>query len=413
MKVSEFLKWNADPFLLGCFFSRIVENNENDIKYFYAYVDFRESKVGNDKQFDFREYVDDMLVQDLNSISSPKNWVNAHEIKKVGKGFGNKKAYYVLENDLLMSTKSFFDKLYFKVLEMEFATDENFNEQKADFIRGFIESRGSIDATAYYIANDYYYNSQTELKKVRILTERMNVPSNVINLNFRELQKQYREGINKRNTQLRINVHWFASTIGFINKYKSYLYTVVHSNKVVNIRNNIQYHSKKYNPSPETINTQFSSYLDLYSDHIYNKELTKADIENLRKSLSFDTVTTSNTARNTYIRNLFQQTTPDVCAGCGVEITSTNKRTGLQNFEIHHFIPYKNNPAVLDNIDNLVKLCAICHDSLSKGRSTEYEQVQLITNIMGYSPVVKEFAGSYLGLDDEAEIAEQVQKLLL
>lgn len=415
--VSDFLHWDIDPFVLGAFFSRTMEYTLNEKKYLYTYTDYKQSKFGNHKKFNFDEYANSEFIDDLNSVSSPKMWLSYSEMKDLDLKLSKKKAYLILENDLEMSIKSFFDKLYFKILNMKFVLDEKFNEGKSDFIRGFIETRGSIDSTAAFISNDYFFNSKFELKKVRILTERMNVPSNVINLNFRELQMQYREGTNKRNTQLRVNIHWYASKIGFVNKYKSYLYSIMYqNNKIICSKNGIMYYSDSLNPPSETINTQFGSYLDLYSDHIYMKKLSSQDINRLRNELKFDTLITNRYTRNSKIIDIINLMTEDICSGCGTTKTSTSKRTGRQNFEIHHFIPLKNNEAVLDSIDNLVKLCPNCHAALKKGRSSFNEQVSLclkiLENDLKSSESLFTFVSSYLETDNLNEIANKVQTLL-
>lgn len=412
IKVSDFFRVDVDPFVLGVFYSRTQEAKTEEKKYIYTYTDFNESKFSNSKLFDFDSYVDDELKDDLNAISSPKLWVTNSELQSIGIRIRKHKAYMILENDLNISLKSFFDKLYFKILNMNFVLDDKFNHGKADFIRGFIETRGSVDTTAAFISNDYYYNSAFELKKVRILTERMSVPSNVINLNFRNLQKQFREG-KKRNPQLRINIHWYASKVGFVNKYKSYLYSIVHHNSILTDEGeSIIYYLDAMNPDAETINTQFSNYLDLYSDHIYNKELDKLEVNRLRKKLNFNSVSNTNISRNQSIIKLFRELSEDICAGCDTKVTSTSKNTGRQNFEIHHFIPFKNNEIVLDTMDNLVKLCPTCHDTLKKGRATPSEQTILCETILSKNESLYDFASSYLEIEEMNEIAKKVQKLL-
>jgi hypothetical protein len=69
-----------------------------------------------------------------------------------------------------------------------------------------MENRGSIDTTRPLIAIDYFYNSKYDVDKAKILYDFMCVPLNVMNINFRELQKQYLDG-KKRNTQFRLDLN--------------------------------------------------------------------------------------------------------------------------------------------------------------------------------------------------------------
>lgn len=136
-------------------------------------------------------------------------------------------------------------------------------------------------------------------------------------------------------------------------------------------------------------------------------------VEELRNELHFNTIPTTTTTRNNIIKNIALKLSPDICTGCGTEKTSTNAKTGRQNFEMHHYIPLMNNPSALDNIDNLVKLCPTCHSTLRRNRAKKQEQIDLCLIILDSSEYLYDFVSSYLSIDDKEEIAKTIQKMLL
>lgn len=414
LKVSEFLAAkDIDLFVLGCFYSRLMPYpSVTKVDYIYTYSSFRQSQKINPNKFDFHEYANYQFTKDLNTMTWPRKWVNKEQAKRDNINVNtNCRAIFILVNDLKISLKSFFERLYFKVAQLPEITSEMPNKEKNKFIRGFLETRGSIDTTRPFLTTDYFYNSLFELKKVRVLSERMNVPSEFINLNFRNLQAQFLAG-NHRNPQLRVNLHWYASSIGFVNRYKALTYEKIYGNSLVNDENGIYLYSKKLCGQPRSLTSQFNKYLQLYSDHIFNKELDKTEIVRLRKELDFDKPKKQGIGRNTNIVKIFSEYSEDKCASCGTSKTSTNKRTGRQNFDIHHFIPFKVDEVGLDNIDNLVKLCPTCHASLKRGRATKEEQIAVCKRILENEDYIYEFSSAYLQLKSIDEIAAKVQTLL-
>lgn len=411
MKVSEFFKYDIDPFILGSFYTRILEHSIKDKHYFYCYSQFRQSSKVNDINFDFENYVANEFLDDLNRQSWPKNWTNNIELESEGLKFPKYKALYVLENDIDITKKSFFNKLHFKITAIPFIDNNTLSEEKKRFIRGFMECRGSVDTTGKYIAVDYFYDTLFELRKGRVLNELMDVPTNILNFNFRNLQKQYVSGENKRNTQLRMNIHWYASQVGFVNKYKSYIYRTIYKNEIIAEENNIEIYSNKFNPGVKDFNTQFSKFLDIYSEHIYNKDLTKIEINELRDKLNYNASSSGN-SRNRKIVEIYREISEDKCASCLTTDTSINKLTNRPNFDIHHFIPYANDKASLDSMDNLVKLCPNCHDALRKSRSSKSQQINICRSILDNSELIMDFASAYFDIYDIDEIASMVQKML-
>ena len=77
---------------------------------------------------------------------------------------------------------------------------------------------------------------------------------------------------------------------------------------------------------------------------------------------------------------------PDECVCCKNlyninDRTFTHKRTNRPYFEIHHVISLGNNRE-LDDENNLVKLCPVCHGCLKRGTGLESDQKELIAHIL-------------------------------
>lgn len=198
IKLSELLKREIKPFVFGVFLSRIMEENIGGEHFFYAYTSFRKSKAVFECDFPLPDYAP-ILAEKMNWFSGHKNWF----VEKVSDSVVDIR-FYVLD-DLKISKKALYKLLYQKMMSSDWIMEDGFTESKKSFIRGFLECRGSVDTTAKLIAQDYFYDDRTELKKALLLTDLMDLPCEYANFNARDLQPQFVAGIVKRNTQFRIN----------------------------------------------------------------------------------------------------------------------------------------------------------------------------------------------------------------
>lgn len=404
IKINDFFRFEIKPFILGAFLSRIMEyEDENGNKYFYAYTNFRSSKAVFIDDFNLIEYSNDLLTM-LNKYSGYHNWV-VHSVSKTGMEL----RFYIL-NDQHLTKSMFYKSLYQKVMTAEWSLSDSINDEKKSFIRGFMELRGSIDTTMKLIAQDYFYDNRLELKKAQILTDLMNLPIYYANFNARELQPQFVNGINKRNTQFRINLYYYASTIGFINKYKAKIFENSYHYNEKNQIDDITYYCLDL-PASRNKEITFIKYLNFFTNNIYEKILTKDAIKQYREELDFDSTPTLKNNRSKSIITLFSNISEDKCAICGTTKTFINKNTGKQHFEIHHVISYYNGKE-LDNIANLVKLCPNCHDMLKKNRAPKKDQINAIIKILHDHQEIFEFTSSYLSIDDINKLAEKIWEML-
>lgn len=395
--LSAFLKRDdIKPFLLGAFLSRIMPYGE---KYFYAYSAFRQSNAVYKDDFDLKQYASE-LVNSYNQHSGFYNW-EVHSKSETAI-----EIRFYIENDLNISVNQLYVFLYKKLLKSDWVSESGLTDEKADFIRGFMEPRGSIDTSRKLIAQDYFYNNRNELKKALILTNLMELPIEYANFNARNLQPQYVSGENKRNTQFRINLYYFASKIGFINEYKALVFEKAYGIKNKEIINGVSKY-KCVLPNVRSSDSSFINYINFFSNFIYEKQLSPAVISELREKLGFSEAQRDTQSRNKTIVSLFDKISEDKCAVCGTTQTYLSNSTGKQYFEIHHVISYKNG-AELDNIANLVKLCPTCHRTLKKNSSSEQTQKEAINKILHNHQEVLEFAKSYLGIDDISELTHEI-----
>lgn len=402
IKLSDFLKMEIKPFLLGAFLSRIMEAEIDGKKFFYAYSAFKRSKFVFKDDFDLKAYTDE-YIKKLNRASGHHNW-SKHKVTD-----SSTEVRFYIYNDLSMSKTAFYQILYRKTMS-SFIYDEQMPDGKKEFIRGFIELRGSVDTTLKYISQDYFCDSHLELKKGLILTDSIGIPIQYANFNMRNLQPQFVSGEVMRNTQFRINLFYYASKIGFINDYKALIFEKAYKITAKSEKDGIISYFCNM-PKPQNSDVTFVKMLNFYTNNIYAKKLTKQAIDKYRDELGFSNEAPESSKRNTSIVKLFADITEDKCALCGTEKTYTNPQTGRQQFEIHHFISFKNGQEV-DNIANFVKLCPTCHSGLKKGAAPKEQQIKAILKILHERTEVFEFASSYLSISDINELAEKIQEML-
>lgn len=403
VKMSDFLKLEIKPFVLGAFLSRIMTEQIGNQNYYFAYSSFKSSKYVYKNDFDIINYTQ-TYIDKLNKLSGHCNWI----VKRVSNTFMEVRFY--LLDDIGLTKLTLYNTLYKKLLSSSFIFDEALNENKKDFIRGFLELRGSVDTTAKFIAQDYFYSSQIEIKKAQIFTDIMNIPLKYANFNMRNLQPQFVSGESQRNAQFRIHSFYYAKYIGFLNDYKAQVFSNAFKiNESYKIENIVYFNLNLPNSKSDDI--AFIKMINFFTNNIYHKELSTLAIKELRKKLGLSESGQNEPKRNMSLIKLFNEISPDECAICGTKTTYTNPTTGRQQFEIHHMISFKNGEE-FDNIANLVKLCPNCHAKLGKGSATKDQQIKAILKILHKHQEVFEFASSYLVIDDINDLSEQIWQML-
>lgn len=409
MKVSDFLKSDIEPIILGAFFSRsVVTENKSHI---VTTASFKKSSKISDSDFPFLGYVD-KYKKILNSESGNHPfWISRNQAP-YGVKLPPSDLFFVLENDLKLDSNSFFNKLYIKLLTTcNWVFDEKLNDSKKSFLRGFMELRGSIDTQRQYITQDYFFSSMFEAKKAWFLIDHMNVPYYVVNINFRELQKQFYEGTNQRNTQLRLEIFWYMENIGIMNEYKAKIFEVTRNLNSPIRSGNILYFMTGH--AAQQNSNLIYDRINYYSNNVIGKDVAQMpQIMQLRSRLGFDDPI--KTIRSSALVDIVREATPDECMSCKdiYDIKDRSfEKNGRYYFEMHHMISLGNNKE-LDDEDNLVKLCPICHKTLKRGVASEKDQKEIIDRIYKNAPNVLEFAKHFFDTDDYDEIVDNTYKHL-
>ncbi len=413
LKVSNFFEKDMPPILLGGFFSRRVFTENN--KYIFIYTSYKKSQKIDTKEIAFESYDRDYIEALNHETGQYPYWYTKDKIiDELGVQLSvSGQAFFLLENDLNINNDSFYNKLYAKLVSScEWIYDEQLNEDKKSFIRGYMELRGSIDTTANYIAQDYFYDSVFEIKKARMLVDYLSIPYNVVNINFRELQHDYYAGIRTRNTQLRLNIWWYMENIGMINGYKAEVFALSRHLSLPDPEKNVYFF---YNDDiRRRANNLLDERLNFYSTNVFGKDITEEDIKKMRNELNFEH--TTGTIRSRALVEAIKYLTPDECVCCknkyNIEDRSyINRNTGRYYFEIHHVISIGSNKE-LDDENNMVKLCPTCHRTLKRGSGTPEEQKELIREIFHNAPQTLDFAEHFFNTKDFETIVDLTYKNL-
>ncbi len=415
LKVDEIIFNDLHPLIHGALISRIIVSSDN--KYFATVSAYQESRKIECSSNKFKKLAD-VFVEKLNQITKPVKWISLEEYKTkfINLGLrltGKEKAILLIENNLGLTKEDFFKRLYAKFFNCKWIDYVDLNEEKKQFIRGFCELRGSIDTQRKYVSLDYFYDDQFELSKARLLTDFLSVPYYILNLNFRELQHQYISGINKRHTQLRLQLNWYAKNIGLLSDYKTEIVEMVLDNKSMSIGKINYFDVADIKPQGSEL---FITRINHFINNVYNKTLDKDVIARLRNDFSFDLYTEQKNIRNKHIVELIRYINPDVCVGCFdrykiQDRSFIHRRTYRYYFEIHHNIAL-GNKIDLDHEDNLVKLCPTCHATLKRGVGLEQDQKYIIEQILKNSPNVQEFAENFFNTKDKTTLIEQIYQHL-
>lgn len=319
--------------------------------------------------------LDDSVYQENNNL--------LNKFFKIPFKLVGKKHQFIIESDL--DNDSFFELLYRKI--QSYHADNNISDSQLEkaILSSFFYLRGSADFSGNYysvdlpriIASDLYLD-----KLFKLLTNIKDLRQ--LNLNFRELQCQFNEGI-QRNTQLRINLRYIIdNTIENLKKINVFKYEI--------IKKNI---TEKHKLS-EKYNADFIDRFIFYRENILNNSLTKEKINQLRKKINISNDPSDNEpGRNQSIVKLVREYYPERCAACDNDYPLENrtfKRRDSDKFylEIHHCISFSADRSC-DQIDNLTKLCPACHRALTKNRADEEYQKKLIQNILESDKNIKEF----------------------
>ncbi len=389
MLLSELLKNQNLNSQLFAFFN--VRNIKDDFSSFEIRSKYTVSKFLKINE----NYKDDLAIQINQQLSEYSEL--GFECKKFGSHS------IKIENDMERVTlDDYFNRLYKNIIFL--SRNLQNNEFETALLNAIFALNGSADfnRNLYAVDINREYIAQNFFSKYFKLI--LNLDSNFINLNFRELQPDFYQNNKKRHPQFRINLRYF---------YEKTINTLPNIYKQRILLKKLD----KIKPLPqnqEQLKTMIERF-SFYSNFILGK--TAINIDDLRTKLEFDKQNEpSNTInRNTQIITMARYLLPDKCAACSKKYDINNRtfktRNGNLYLEIHHNIAFAFNRQICDSIDNLVKLCPSCHRALSKNRASEEYQKELIENILAFSNEAKEFAKA-ISQKDNSDLIEYIYETL-
>ncbi|GHP98263.1 hypothetical protein VN0271_03880 [Helicobacter pylori] len=380
----------------------------------YGVCSYRLSKFVHD--YDYEESKAQVLNA-LNRLSVHPIWrFNQESVTKIKGTF-----VFILENDLHLDENSFYKKLLNSLIDNDFFNrSHSMTPNQRLFLSGFFESRGSIDTQRNFLTLDYFFHSPLEFKKFHYLIDFFNIPSEALNFNFRELQHEYAQGIEKRNAQFRIYLNWYLHHIGLFNPYKA---RIAHHKifKTTLVYDGI-YYQLRDRPKTEYRGNGFIERAHFYLKNVYQQDLDDKSIEKLREQLGF-IQKSEEFKRDSKIINFYRISTPNVCNACcdsydikersfiSLPLYQITQDPNSYYTEIHHVISLGKDRE-LDVLENLTKLCPACHRALKKGASGEGFQKRLIRNILNRNKDNLEFAQLRFETDDFPTLINRIYESL-
>ncbi|UOR30632.1 HNH endonuclease [Helicobacter pylori] len=406
MLVSHFLN-ATDPFNLGVLLSRFQIKNG----YIYGVCSYKASKFIHGY-----EESKTQVLNALNTLSKHQIWrFNQESVTKIKGTF-----VFILENDLHLDENSFYKKLLNSLIDNDFFNrSHSMTPNQKRFLRGFFESRGSIDTQRNFLTLDYFFHSPLEFKKFHYLIDFFNIPSEALNFNFRELQPEYAQGINQRNAQLRIYLNWYLYHIGLFNPYKARI--AHHICKTTLVDDGI-YYKLRDRPTTEYRGNSFIERAHFYLKNVHQQDLDDKSIEKLREQLGW-IQKSEEFRRDSKIINFYRISTPNVCNACcgdydikersfiSLPLYKITQNPDSYYTEIHHVISLGKDKES-DVLANLSKLCPACHRALKKGASEEGFQKRLIENILNHNKDNLEFAQLRFETDDFPTLINRIYESL-
>lgn len=391
-------------------FSDIIsDTNFTNIKLLF-FMFFNLSNVSEDKSFfEFSinykkiEKIKEYYEQEDVALINNENFENYLDLKFSFKNFTHK---LLIENDKKLTKKEFFEEIYKKILVIKF-NDKNFDIDlfEKSFVLGLFAFRGALDFKLNYVSVDVLEKNidKNYMTKFTNLLLASNWIKNLnFNFNFRNLQKDYYKNERKRHPQVRVQLDLFwqkyKSDLMKLNIAKAYYMDKELKNKRLN---------KNANNKKDYIH-RLLFYTNYFTDENGIVKIDEKKVDEYRKILDFKvneynkqlgfnktSNSTEKMQRNQQLVEFAKIKLPDFCFGCKDKFdlsvrTFYRKNSNVPYLEIHHTIPFSQDHKN-DTIENLVKLCPVCHKAMTKNRADENLQKEIIESILKSSDETTKF----------------------
>ncbi|MFA5163239.1 MAG: HNH endonuclease signature motif containing protein [Patescibacteria group bacterium] len=355
--------------LLAVFFNLV----DDDETYFYIKSEYRDSAFAPARLNSFNYLTLNTSLNSYFNLNFESLSLGKHLVK-------------ITKTSEINTSEKFLAEIYKQIQLLSFDIETEKYEE-AILLSLFI-LRGSPDFTAKYYAVDIYrkYSSKEYIRNIFQILSGISAISQ-LNLNFRELQPQFTAGRNLRNTQIRIKLGWFWEKFGEkIREINNYKYSILNNNT-----------DKISEPSISIGN--FSDRLVEYLNNILGEENHNIDIKRERQRLGLEA--SGAEARDFSLKTIANNIFPDECMACKTRFNTNTRTFKLRNqdkhyFEIHHIIPFSKGKEH-DQIDNLAKICPVCHRILTKNRAEEALQKQTIKDILESSENAQKYVSILIG----------------
>ncbi|MBQ8325545.1 MAG: hypothetical protein IJX86_00615 [Lachnospiraceae bacterium] len=437
LNLSSFLEDEIAPTVLGAFLRR-SEYIGNE--YIFTYFSFRSSK--------FYEFCENYYQDYANCINQKSGifpyWqLNISESNDPIYISSKYKGVYILKNDLDIelsdeqSGNNFTNRLLNKIRRQSFLFDYAMEEERKDFLRGYLDVAMSYDGSGFF-ACDYHCSSRADIRKISLLMDHGLMNPEYFNFNTR-----LTEDTTQKDDQFRVSWKYYLCEIGTYNKYRMECIHASDTNAAeLTIDENspgIYYFNIDYVAlSPARRNEKTQNFISKYNAFInmaYGYRIEgNQDAETLRQYRQLFGMDDSNnedrrTTRNQRIVSQVYDDEPDECVCCKNRYNIADRSFYVKRrvnglavdkyfFEIHHAISFSNGQSqyteenVLDVIENLVKVCPTCHTCMTAKRGREEDIKILLNSMLDNSPKVKDFAEGYFGTTDKEELIIKIYEVL-
>ena len=383
--------------LMTIFFNfSLDKENRNNIKIISSYKKTKHTDV---------ELTEEIMEQNNKLLSSWSGINFENKSKKEGN--------HVFTINIQNIEVDAFIKIIYKNIQKK-RIDYSDEEFEKILLLGLFGFRGSADPAAKFYSVDIKREIQTEFYLECIFKLLTNISDlRQLNLNFRELQKDFVENKKERNTQIRIDLKWFSELIDYnlsnLNVYKDEI--------LKELKSEIQSFKIR-----DKIENNFVERLGIYKHKILNKtniddeKQKKFTIKELRKELGFSNEKKSNERRDRSIVDIARNFYDDECVCCKNDYPLENRSFKMRKnnkyyLEIHHVISFASDKRG-DQIDNLVKVCPTCHRALTKNRANEDYQKILINNILTNSETAFNYVSNFFEKPELDKMTEFVYEKL-
>lgn len=436
LNVSEFFSGNISPTVLGAFLRR-TEYIGTD--YIFTYFSYRKSKFALFDEVSYEQYIDSINGKSGVYPYWQKNDSTSNDVVNISSKY---KGVYILRNDTGIDLSdetqgnNFTNRLINKIRSQVFTYDYTLEDDRKDFLRGYMDVSMSYDGSGF-LACDYYCQSQSDIRKISILMDYGLMKPEYFNFNTRLTAET-----TEKAEQIRISWKYYIKEIGTYSQYRIECLkgaNVDATRAAIEQQNGVfyldidyvEFDDRRKNEKITSFVTKYQQFQNIAYGYRIEGNQDIESINEYRIQFGVDEADASErrqSRRQQIIKQVYDEE-DDVCVCCKNQY-NINDRSFLMHrrvnglvtqryyFEIHHAISFSNgrddssNENILDVIENLVKVCPTCHSCMTARRGLIDDVKNLISNMLDNSDKVRNFAEGYFETNDRNELIEKIYEVL-